>query len=97
MAYLSMFYRRRDLGKRIAFFFTATSLAGAFSGLLAAALLNMDGLGGKPGWAWIFIMYVLLDMRLLRDTDATVRDLLPSPLALPHSSFSLAARLLLLT
>jgi hypothetical protein len=56
MAYFNMFYRRRDLAKRVSFFFTATSLAGAFSGLLAAALLNMHGLGGKAGWAWIFIM-----------------------------------------
>lgn len=56
MAYLSMFYRRKDLAKRVAFFFTATSLAGAFAGLLAAGLLHMDGLGGRPGWAWIFIM-----------------------------------------
>ena len=25
-------------------------------GLLAAAISNMDGIGGKPGWAWIFIL-----------------------------------------
>jgi len=25
-------------------------------GLLAAAIHNMDGVGGKPGWAWIFIL-----------------------------------------
>ncbi len=25
-------------------------------GLLAAAISNMDGVGGKPGWAWIFIL-----------------------------------------
>ncbi|KLT42605.1 MFS general substrate transporter, partial [Cutaneotrichosporon oleaginosum] len=56
MTYLSNFYRRADMGKRVAFFFSATSLAGAFSGLLAAALINMDGLGGKKGWAWIFII-----------------------------------------
>jgi len=24
--------------------------------LLAAAISNMDGIGGKPGWAWIFIL-----------------------------------------
>lgn len=56
MTYLSSFYTRTRLGKRTAFFFSATSLAGAFSGLLAAAILNMEGLGGKRGWAWIFIM-----------------------------------------
>lgn len=56
MTYLSTFYRRTDLGKRVAFYFSATSLAGAFSGLLAAGLLHMDGLAGKRGWAWIFII-----------------------------------------
>lgn len=25
-------------------------------GLLAAAISNMDGIGGKPAWAWIFIL-----------------------------------------
>ena len=25
-------------------------------GLLAAAIHNMDGIGGRPGWAWIFIL-----------------------------------------
>ena len=56
MTYLSTFYRRSDLAKRVAFYFSATSLAGAFSGLLAAAIVNMEGIGGKHGWAWIFIL-----------------------------------------
>ena len=29
-------------------------------GLLAAAIANMDGIGGKPAWAWIFIIEGLL-------------------------------------
>lgn len=31
-------------------------LSGAFSGLLAAAIQKMDGIGGRAGWAWIFIL-----------------------------------------
>ena len=31
-------------------------LSGVFSGLLAAAIQNMEGIGGRPGWAWIFIL-----------------------------------------
>lgn len=31
-------------------------LSGAFSGLLAAAIVKMHGVSGKPGWAWIFIL-----------------------------------------
>ncbi|KAL5530811.1 hypothetical protein ACEPAF_7069 [Sanghuangporus sanghuang] len=54
--YLSGFYTRRQLSLRIAMFFSAASLSGAFSGLLAAAIMNMDGINGRPGWAWIFIL-----------------------------------------
>ena len=33
-----------------------SQFSGAISGLLAAAIENMDGIGGRPGWAWIFIV-----------------------------------------
>ena len=33
-----------------------SQLAGAFSGMLAAAIETMNGIGGRPGWAWIFII-----------------------------------------
>ncbi|KAH9474603.1 putative transporter C11D3.18C [Psilocybe cubensis] len=54
--YLSGFYTRAELSLRIAYFFSAASLSGAFSGLLAAAIVNMNGVGNKPGWSWIFII-----------------------------------------
>ncbi|KAF9480332.1 MFS general substrate transporter [Pholiota conissans] len=54
--YLSGFYTRRELSLRIALFFSSASLSGAFSGLLAAAIEKMHGVGGRPGWAWIFIL-----------------------------------------
>ncbi|KAG8707632.1 hypothetical protein FRC09_001724 [Ceratobasidium sp. 395] len=54
--YMSAFYRRDQLQLRLALLFSATSLAGAFSGLLAAAIINLDGRHGRPGWAWIFIL-----------------------------------------
>ncbi|KAF8185966.1 MFS general substrate transporter [Pholiota molesta] len=54
--YLSGFYTRKELSLRIALFFSSASLSGAFSGLLAAAIENMHGVGGRPGWAWIFIL-----------------------------------------
>jgi hypothetical protein len=37
-------------------FFSASILAGSFGGLLAFAIAKMNGLGGKSGWAWIFIL-----------------------------------------
>lgn len=50
-------YRRSEFGIRAALFFSAATVSGAFGGLLAAAIAKMDGVGGKPGWAWI--LYVL--------------------------------------
>lgn len=41
---------------RFAMVFSATSLAGAFSGLLAAAIENLAGDRDLAGWAWIFIL-----------------------------------------
>lgn len=48
--YLSMFSRRDELQLRIAMFYSAASLSGAFSDLLAAAISKMDGIGGLQGW-----------------------------------------------
>ncbi|KAI4526357.1 MFS general substrate transporter [Schizophyllum commune Loenen D] len=54
--YISSWYKRTELGSRVAVFFTSATVAGAFSGLLASGIQNMHGIGGKPGWAWIFIL-----------------------------------------
>ncbi|TNY19409.1 major facilitator superfamily domain-containing protein [Rhodotorula diobovata] len=54
--YLSMFYRRHELQTRISLFFSAASLSGAFSGLLAAGIVNLDGKGGYAGWRYIFFL-----------------------------------------
>ncbi|KAI9368611.1 major facilitator superfamily domain-containing protein [Aspergillus egyptiacus] len=54
--FLSCWYKRSEVGVRMAIFFSAAALAGSFGGLLAAAIALMDGVGGKEGWAWIFIL-----------------------------------------
>jgi MFS family permease len=51
--YLSCWYKRQELGFRAALFFSAAALAGSFGGLLAAAITQMDGVGGYEGWRWI--------------------------------------------
>lgn len=51
-----MFYRREELQLRIALFYSFSALSGAFSGLLAAAISKMDGIGGLAGWQWIFCL-----------------------------------------
>lgn len=45
--YLSCWYRRSEFGIRAAIFFSAAAVAGSFGGLLAAAIANMDGVGGS--------------------------------------------------
>ncbi|KAI9642310.1 hypothetical protein NHQ30_009112 [Ciborinia camelliae] len=54
--YLSCWYKRSEFGVRVAIFFSAAAVSGSFGGLLAAAIVKMDGLGGLHGWAWIFIL-----------------------------------------
>ncbi|EEB89205.1 hypothetical protein MPER_12722, partial [Moniliophthora perniciosa FA553] len=54
--YLSYFYPRYKMNLRVAAFFASASLSGAFSGILAYGIIHMDGIGGRPGWSWIFIL-----------------------------------------
>lgn len=58
--YLSCWYKRSEFGMRAALFLSAAALAGSFGGLLAAAITKMSGIGGKPGWSWIFIIEGLI-------------------------------------
>jgi MFS family permease len=57
---ITTWYRRHETGFRLALFFSAATGAGAFGGLLARAISDMDGVGGKAGWSWIFILEGLL-------------------------------------
>ncbi|KAH8923191.1 MFS transporter [Atractiella rhizophila] len=54
--YLSTLYRRHELQIRVGVFYASASLSGAFGGLLATAILNLDGRAGLEGWRWIFIL-----------------------------------------
>ncbi|CAH0025582.1 unnamed protein product, partial [Clonostachys rhizophaga] len=58
--YITMWYCRHEAQLRQAMFFSAASVAGAFSGLLAFAIAKMDGVGGLEGWRWIFILEGIL-------------------------------------
>jgi MFS family permease len=51
-----MWYKRAEAQKRFSFFFSSTTLAGAFGGLLASAIGKMDGIRGYHGWRWVFIL-----------------------------------------
>ncbi|KAF2787424.1 MFS general substrate transporter [Melanomma pulvis-pyrius CBS 109.77] len=58
--YITMWYCRHEAQFRQALFFSAASVAGAFSGLLAYGIAHMDGVGGLEGWRWIFILEGIL-------------------------------------
>ncbi|EXJ83950.1 hypothetical protein A1O3_04617 [Capronia epimyces CBS 606.96] len=79
---LTIWYKRYELQKRMAVFYAAASLSGAFSGLLAFAIEKMDGISGLAGWKWIFILEGLLPIAvsfslyfLLPDRPETARFL----------------------
>ncbi|KAF4462502.1 hypothetical protein FALBO_10682 [Fusarium albosuccineum] len=54
--YITMWYKRHECGLRMAIFFSAATAAGAFGGLLARGIMEMQGVGNLDGWAWIFII-----------------------------------------
>ncbi|KAG8954209.1 hypothetical protein FRC04_000430 [Tulasnella sp. 424] len=52
--FLNLWYRRKEQAFQIALFFSATTFAGAFGGLLAAAIAN--GKSGLHGWQLILLI-----------------------------------------
>lgn len=58
--YITMWYRRHECGLRMAIFFSAATCAGAFGGLLARGIIEMNGVAGLHGWQWIFILEGIL-------------------------------------
>jgi len=61
MLLLSCWYKPKELSKRIALFYTASLMSGAFGGLLAGGIITgMEGLGNTRGWKWLFIIEGLI-------------------------------------
>ncbi|KAI0467949.1 retrograde regulation protein 2 [Xylaria cf. heliscus] len=54
--FMCNWYKREELGVRIAFLFIASALSGAFGGLLAWAVLHLDGVSNMSGWRWLYII-----------------------------------------
>ncbi|KAJ5104981.1 hypothetical protein NUU61_002328 [Penicillium alfredii] len=53
---MGMWYKRSEAQKRFSFFFSSTTLAGAFGGVLASGIGKMQGMRGYGGWRWVFIL-----------------------------------------
>lgn len=54
--FLSAWYTKNELGKRLAALFMFQMLGSAFGGFVAAACLTLDGVHGIAGWRWLFIV-----------------------------------------
>jgi len=71
---LSIFYKRHAMQLRFAMMFSVTSLAGAFSGLLAFGIRNLNGQHGIAGWRWIFILVRRLHRSFLVSPDHVTQE-----------------------
>jgi MFS family permease len=60
----SQWYLPRDLAARISWFYCFSALSGAFSGMAAAGIAQMDGVGGYQGWRWIFLIEGMITVML---------------------------------
>ncbi|KAM0750621.1 MFS general substrate transporter [Meredithblackwellia eburnea MCA 4105] len=74
---LSTWYSRYELQTRISIFYAGASASGAFAGLLAYAIANLDHVHGYRAWRWIFgieglgtTIFGLLMFLLVSDTPA---------------------------
>lgn len=54
--YLTRWFPAGERAKAVAWFMTATALAGVVGGPVSGALLEFDGLGGLAGWQWLFLL-----------------------------------------
>ncbi|KAK5132955.1 hypothetical protein LTR08_008318 [Meristemomyces frigidus] len=59
--YQTQFYRRGELARRLAIFYAASNIAGAFGGLLAYGVFHIHG-GAVPNWKFLFVIEGSLSM-----------------------------------
>ncbi|KAG0004143.1 hypothetical protein BGZ80_001673 [Entomortierella chlamydospora] len=53
---ISLWYTRSEQAFRNGLFFSTATMAGAFGGVLAYGIAQMEGVSGLHGWQWIFIL-----------------------------------------
>lgn len=54
--YLTFFYTKHELARRVGYLFVSAAIGGGLGGLLAFGIGHMDGVRGMSGWRWIFIV-----------------------------------------
>jgi hypothetical protein len=54
--FATYFYTSKELSVRLAAFWSTLNVARIISSLLAAGILQMRGIAGRPGWFWLFLV-----------------------------------------
>jgi MFS family permease len=72
--YLSRWYKRAELTFRLSLYMIMAPLAGAFGGLLASAILNLDHFGGLHTWRMIFAIEGIITCGLALVAFFTLTD-----------------------
>lgn len=80
---LSTWYTRGETAKRVMFFYFGNQLGQASSKLLAYGILHMRGVGGKPGWFWLFVIMGIFTLV----SSLVFGFLLPDSFKNPRSTF----------
>ncbi|OAA53938.1 Major facilitator superfamily domain, general substrate transporter [Niveomyces insectorum RCEF 264] len=62
--WLSYFYTSRELPVRLSYFWTSLSVTGIVTSLLAFAIFHLDGVGGRAGWRWLFLIEGLITLAI---------------------------------
>lgn len=90
--YLTFWYQRSEQGLRIALFYCSSALAGAFGGLLAYGILQMENVEPFEAWQWLFliegipsVLFGVLTWFMLPDFAATAKWLTPQERAFATS------------
>ncbi|KAI0482551.1 major facilitator superfamily domain-containing protein [Xylariaceae sp. FL0804] len=61
---ISLYYTKREATVRFAWFFNFALAGPFFSGLLAYAIADLDGVGGLQDWRWVFILEGLMTVAI---------------------------------
>ncbi|KAL3458330.1 major facilitator superfamily domain-containing protein [Aspergillus heterothallicus] len=72
--FLSRWYRKRELAFRMSMYLVMAPLAGAFGGLLASAILNLDSFGTLKAWRMIFAIEGIITVGIALLALATLTD-----------------------
>ncbi|CAK7564628.1 MAG: hypothetical protein SEPTF4163_002523 [Sporothrix epigloea] len=60
--WLSYFYTSRELPVRLSYFWTSMATTTIVTSLLAFAIFHLDGVHGRSGWRWLFLIEGLITL-----------------------------------